>query len=265
MDNLQLFVRQWIPDNDKRSDITKLLLDYGADPNAKSISKSMTALMVASTKNDKKLINLLLTNGALIDLQDSLGYTALFYGIGTKNLLSVETLLKLGADVSIDAYDKTSTLTAAENCHNNKIYKAIQDAYSEMTSDPFDKVIKTNWRADYLKAKKKYHLSPAPKDANEGSNVYFDWRNNRYEFDPSLRQLVRITISLSNENLKRCLEILTDRCGSAKRTHDYYVEKEVMTVTWNCSSNKTRYYLEAREYQNMFIGERTYLTIEDAE
>lgn len=81
--------------------IMELLLERGANIDAKSHGE--TALLKVSKKgiNDAHLAQILLDYGADVNIQDSKGNTALYYAAINKNLKMIDLLLDNGADMSI--------------------------------------------------------------------------------------------------------------------------------------------------------------------
>lgn len=81
--------------------IMELLLDRGAEIDAKSYGE--TALLKASKKgvNDVNLVQILLDYGADTNIQDSKGNTALYYAALNRNMKMIDLLLDYGADMSI--------------------------------------------------------------------------------------------------------------------------------------------------------------------
>ncbi|MCH8133310.1 MAG: ankyrin repeat domain-containing protein [Myxococcales bacterium] len=106
-------------------EITKTLLDRGADPNQSDWLGS-AALHVAAEKNSMELIKLLVENGANVSAKNSQGETPLILAIGSSTGDSLETvkyLIKHGADVGASSYltfEKTA-LAAAASKGNAKI------------------------------------------------------------------------------------------------------------------------------------------------
>lgn len=81
--------------------IMELLLERGADIDAKSHGE--TALLKVSKKgiNDVALVQILLDYGADVNIQDSKGNTALYYAAMNKNMRMIDLLLENGAKTSI--------------------------------------------------------------------------------------------------------------------------------------------------------------------
>ena len=82
------------------SEIALLLLRKGANPNVASKEK-YTALMSASSNNDKEVVASLLGLGTCIDFQDYTGNTALIYAINAGHKDMVKLLLDAGASLHI--------------------------------------------------------------------------------------------------------------------------------------------------------------------
>ncbi len=98
------------------NDITKLLLN---DPSCNvnvSGSYNLTALHRATWHNDLDVVQTLLQVGALIDLQDKAGDTALLIAIrGTTNTEITKSIISAGFDVNIkNGADETPLIVAAE-------------------------------------------------------------------------------------------------------------------------------------------------------
>jgi len=72
-------------------DIAKLLIDAGADVNAKNYNES-TALIYAATFGQKEIISLLVASGADITIKDSSGYTAEMHAL--EQGLKIQELVK---------------------------------------------------------------------------------------------------------------------------------------------------------------------------
>lgn len=84
------------------SEIIRLLLNAGADPNSATLTGS-TALMEASRKVNFKIIQLLLDKSAIVDLRDEEGNTALHYAVGN----TVEDYIKDLFDLSLVGLEQT--------------------------------------------------------------------------------------------------------------------------------------------------------------
>lgn len=78
-----IFLAGYTPNNPKRAECVKLLLDAGADPNAPSKRSSQTVLMYAAEFGDTEIVKHLIEAGADITAKDTgrstNGYTALLY------------------------------------------------------------------------------------------------------------------------------------------------------------------------------------------
>lgn len=131
------------------SDIVSLLLDKGADQDARDKHHGMTALMHAAREGRTDVVELLLGRGAQIDAWDEEGRTALFLAAGCKirierrmepggvivaeRLLEprpavVEFLLSRGADPNAaDENDRTALMNAAWHAEL-EIVRALLDA-----------------------------------------------------------------------------------------------------------------------------------------
>jgi ankyrin repeat protein len=80
-------------------DIFRLLIEAGADLNARSFGQ-MTLLMIAANRGLKDSVKLLLLEGAEVGLTDSIGNTALDYGIMGKYGDIVRMIRMAGGDAN---------------------------------------------------------------------------------------------------------------------------------------------------------------------
>jgi ankyrin repeat protein len=107
-------------------ELTKLLLDKGADVNARDAG-GFTPLRVAiERKNDLELIKLLLAKGANINAKDSIGNTPLHIAAALDRFEEVELLLQKGADVNAKNDDGKTPLNLAVAYRNPRIITIIQ-------------------------------------------------------------------------------------------------------------------------------------------
>jgi ankyrin repeat protein len=102
------------------------LLEKGADVNAKN-KDDMTALILASERRNKDIVELLLTAGAVVNAQDKNGRTALIAAIAFPQFLSiggdteiVEMLLDANADMNAQDIDgSTALIIASQEGHTD--------------------------------------------------------------------------------------------------------------------------------------------------
>ncbi len=78
------------------TDVAKILLDKGADPNARNMN-GWTSLMGAAANGHEGATKLLLDRGANVNFKHSYGYTALKLAKHKKHKKIVELLIKRGA------------------------------------------------------------------------------------------------------------------------------------------------------------------------
>jgi len=105
--------------------IVEILIDYGADINYTD-TMGITALMAASTSNRPDIVNILLNRGANIDFISYIGETALFKAVILERENIVDILLNRGANVNIrNIHGDTALMKAVLNGNKNIVIKLI--------------------------------------------------------------------------------------------------------------------------------------------
>jgi hypothetical protein len=107
------------------SEILKLLLELGGDPNHKNLMLA-TALMHAAKHNDVKSVKLLVDYGANLDLQDYQGFTALMRAIEKRCKDTAILLLKAGANKYLNNHENKNALKLAEKYNLGDIARIIR-------------------------------------------------------------------------------------------------------------------------------------------
>lgn len=92
-----------------RETISQMLLDHGADVNAKSTTFGRTALHGATQGSKAGIVSLLFTRGADVNARDEHDYTPLFYANATISKL----LLKQGAKITISQVNQSTAIDHA--------------------------------------------------------------------------------------------------------------------------------------------------------
>ena len=115
-------------------DVTRLLLEYGADPNVETVS-GKTPLTLAAGSGQDKNIKLLADAGAIVDHKVSMaGRTALHHACMNMFLMSsVATLLEAGADIEAKTKDSEMTplMLAVDNA-NLRLVKFLVEAGADI-------------------------------------------------------------------------------------------------------------------------------------
>jgi len=100
----------------------KLLLDAGADVNAKHVNSADTALDWAVEFNNTNIVKLLLKAGANVNHQNNTGFTPLILSIKQKDITIAKILLEAGADTNIKTViGNTARIIAKERGYYNII------------------------------------------------------------------------------------------------------------------------------------------------
>jgi hypothetical protein len=99
------------------ADDVKVMLDRGADPNARN-GRGQTALSVAVARYDNEIIKLLLAKGANVNVADTEGNTPLMLAAAGNNQEGARLLLDYKPEVNVaNKEKKTALLLASEGGH----------------------------------------------------------------------------------------------------------------------------------------------------
>lgn len=122
--------------NNKDLKVAELLLDKGANINAKDLLRK-TVLMYAVDKNNLQMVKLLIDRGANTNAEDSRRENVLFYALAKNNLQIMELLIDRGANINAkDRYpnvkikylnDNETVLMKALSSGNLKMAKLLID------------------------------------------------------------------------------------------------------------------------------------------
>ena len=120
------------------ADIVRLLLDKGADVNAKA-DDDTTALMQAAEKGNVDVVRALLEKGADVNVRRLDGSTALMYAAKNDNVDAVRVLLDNGADVNatINSEGTTALIQSAINGYAD-VVRALLDKGADVNLTTID-------------------------------------------------------------------------------------------------------------------------------
>ncbi|MEL7406476.1 MAG: ankyrin repeat domain-containing protein, partial [Cyanobacteria bacterium J06558_2] len=111
------------------AEITKLLIDAGADINFQFSNGDTILIVTAERWGASKKTKVLLENGADINIKNNEGKTALICAAQDKdNLEDVKLLIKFGADINIKDHDGNTALSLAKEAGNHKIIQLLEEA-----------------------------------------------------------------------------------------------------------------------------------------
>ena len=110
----------WAACWDQSVEMATLLRRFGAEVDPVFHDETPLLLIVKSKR--MKLLPWLVANGANVNAQDKLGFTALHYAVKRNhNLKQMEQLLELGADPSLKARNGSSPMSLAEGAGKRKL------------------------------------------------------------------------------------------------------------------------------------------------
>ena len=104
--------------------MTNKLLQLGANSNKQNIAGA-TALHVSCRKGHFEIADLLIHNGALLDIQDNQGWTSIMKAVAHNNISIVDLLIKAGANVQIKDIKGRTALIHAIYLENMNLIKKV--------------------------------------------------------------------------------------------------------------------------------------------
>ncbi|MBE6462711.1 MAG: hypothetical protein E7005_03000 [Alphaproteobacteria bacterium] len=125
--------------SEDRFDIKKIkeLIDMGADVNQKD-ETGKTALMEASRRGHKEVVEFLIQKGADVNKEDDYGWTALMWTSRKGRNEIVELLIQNGADVNVKDYKGRNAVMVA---YDNETKKAIMDTVKKRNEKTGENVV----------------------------------------------------------------------------------------------------------------------------
>ncbi|KAG7276220.1 hypothetical protein CRUP_004811 [Coryphaenoides rupestris] len=111
-------------------DLARMLLEAGADINAKDIKSGQSPLMYAVESNNVDMVHFLIESGSHVNSQSNSGNTALHSACGRGQLDTVWLLLKNGADSGIKNNHNDTPVMVAKN---KKIADVLRGKSSKMS------------------------------------------------------------------------------------------------------------------------------------
>jgi ankyrin repeat protein len=106
--------------------IAKLLIQFGADVNAKGGRHNFTPIFIAASKGDVEFIKMLINNGAKINIQDDLGQTPLISAVMSDDSQAVRILIDNGANLEVRDKNNKSAIDYAIKKNNKNIIALLK-------------------------------------------------------------------------------------------------------------------------------------------
>ncbi len=114
-----------------KENLAKLLVEYGADVNAKDVHGD-TALMWAANAGHLNVFKFLVEHGANVNAAATLGtysgYTALMYASEAGYVNVVKSLIKHGANINAKKKNGDTALSLAENNGHTEVARILREA-----------------------------------------------------------------------------------------------------------------------------------------
>jgi uncharacterized protein len=108
--------------------MAQLLLNFGANVNARSATLNDTALARAAQNGNGETVRILLGAGAHVDDRDGAGWTPLFNAALKGDLEIVEALLSAGADVNARSSSGWTALKEAQMRGHEAVAQRLKSA-----------------------------------------------------------------------------------------------------------------------------------------
>jgi ankyrin repeat protein len=115
-----------------RKDMVELLLNAGADVHAKKNNGIMALMVAAAVRNEKGIVELLLDRGADVHAKDKDGSTALILAACSGRKETLELLLDRGADIHEKDKDGSTALILAARWNRREMLKLLLDRGADL-------------------------------------------------------------------------------------------------------------------------------------
>jgi ankyrin repeat protein len=170
----------------RSKEMAELLIDHGADINAKAFNDK-TPLLMAATASNKEVVDVLLTKGADPNAKTKDGYTPLHGAVKSKSIAIIEALLAAGADPNAKTKDGYTLLHEATKSESIAIIEALLAAGADPNiktegSTPLHYAVENN---DYDIAKLLLTKGADPNHLNKSGKTPAD-----YTKDPNILDLL---------------------------------------------------------------------------
>jgi uncharacterized protein len=118
----------WAVEQNENPEVIKLLLDSGADINAKTQSSWKVLNVAVSKNNNPEVLRMLIDAGADVNAKDKDGRTLLNYTVQHENTEKARLLIEGGADINAQNEKGNTALYDAVSKENTEIIKMLIDA-----------------------------------------------------------------------------------------------------------------------------------------
>ncbi|MBR3632012.1 MAG: ankyrin repeat domain-containing protein [Elusimicrobiaceae bacterium] len=115
-------------------DNIKVLLKYKANPDYQNPTNGLSALASAAAAGQERAAQLLVNNGANINLQDKEGRTAVFYAAENGQISLLKQLIRLGADLQATDKNGQTVFMAAAQAQNIPALQFLAPKYFDINA-----------------------------------------------------------------------------------------------------------------------------------